>query len=607
MKKLLPLIIAIVTTLSASAFDARIHVDNASRITLSVGDEVKTGIVDGLNTFDVSAGTTITIEAVDGYIIESVKETNGSWSDDMPVLNHKTCYLNFYSDYGDVYYVYTAASGDVRTAKATVNVDDASKVSLTLSGTETVVPLVDGENTVSFDPATDKDFIIKPTGEKPLYSISVDGKDITATSDYSYTVAAVDGTRIDILTKYPDIDYAVKFNLYGDDAEDFISGVDVDGKPVFNYMSPDFTVKAGSEVCVYGRTNEYEVTSFTVNGRQAAFYNPFMFIATCDATLDITVQKFASFKMKVVVDDPSRIHVYRGYSYNNEEYELTAGENTVEVLRTIPIISFVPADGCFIESLDLTGEAYTREELQVAPVMLGSLTQDDVITVTTGVIVRDRRAAAFIKNLGEAEEYFSMLRADRSPLEGLAEGYNLFDFYDGDNAFIVRTGAPVNSYVYVNDQLCAESYPQSREYNVSLEDGDAVKVFFGDLPELFIVDVTADKGLETPALTVDFLRVPKMEGSLFKALDGTRVEFEIPENTIARLDGEALQADTDGKCMFTVSKDCTLSFGAKSGIDSAVADGTDDDARWFNLQGIEIDTPSAPGLYIRGGKKVLVK
>ncbi|MDE6157965.1 MAG: pectate lyase [Muribaculaceae bacterium] len=31
------------------------------------------------------------------------------------------------------------------------------------------------------------------------------------------------------------------------------------------------------------------------------------------------------------------------------------------------------------------------------------------------------------------------------------------------------------------------------------------------------------------------------------------------------------------------------------------------DTRWFNLQGIEVREPLAPGLYIRGGKKVLVK
>lgn len=610
MKKLYLILFAIFAMLTwqgAAAQDipARIVLDDASHVSVSINDDVRTDLVDGLNIFMVYPHTTITIEACEGYVLRSVKETNGDYEYDMPVLEQRVCYLNFYSDYGDTYVVTTASSTDVRTATATVNVDDASKVRLVRKATDTEVELTDGANSVTFDPATETEFVLTPT-DKPLASVKVDGTDITATSEYSYTITVADGTVIDIEANYPDVKYMVTLSLSGDDAEDFISGVDIDGRPFFDYTSGAFEVAAGAEVKIYGRTSEYEVDSFKVNGRPATFSNPFAFIATMDANLEISVYKYLSFKMKVVVDDPARVHVYRGYSYNNEEYALTAGENTVEVTRNTPIISIVPAEGCYIASLDLTGEAYTREELQVSPVMLGSLTSADVITITTGVIVRDRKAVVYINDLSEAEGYFSMLRADRSAIEGLKAGYNSFDFYEGDNAFIVRTGAPVASYVYVNDNVQAESYPASGEYRLDLEDGDAVKVFFGERPALHNVSVEVAEGMHGVTLVADHLRAIDHTAGSFAALAGTHVCLSAPADAVVTLDSEELAADADGNYTFAVSGDHAIKVSAKMGIEGIEADGSDA-GRWFNLLGMPIDAPSGAGIYIRDGKKVIIK
>ena len=43
------------------------------------------------------------------------------------------------------------------------------------------------------------------------------------------------------------------------------------------------------------------------------------------------------------------------------------------------------------------------------------------------------------------------------------------------------------------------------------------------------------------------------------------------------------------------------------GVTDVTAGSRKADNRWFNLQGIEVDSPSVPGLYIHNGKKILIK
>ena len=47
--------------------------------------------------------------------------------------------------------------------------------------------------------------------------------------------------------------------------------------------------------------------------------------------------------------------------------------------------------------------------------------------------------------------------------------------------------------------------------------------------------------------------------------------------------------------------------GQSDGISSITTDATAGDNRWFNLQGIEVAAPTAPGLYINNGKKILIR
>ncbi len=581
---------------------AKLVIDDVNRVKVDVDFKDYTDIVNGLNIINVSSGATIGIEAREGCVLKAVTGSDDSgdtWEEF--IQENKRCELHFYSDYNETYTVVSAGTGDVRTATCTLSVDDASSIKVVRGGSNSEVDIVDGSNTIAFDPATETTWVISPL-DKPIYNICVDGEDITATSDYSYTVPVTDGTLIDVKANYPDVRYSLTFNLNGYGAEDFIRGVDIDGKPVAGYLEPDFTVQAGAEVKIYGRTDEYEVDSFTVNGKPASFFNPFAFIMTMDAEIDITVHRFDTFVMTLCVDDPSRVKAYRGYSYNGDELLLEAGDNEVEIRRDIPIISFVPAGMCYIATAEVDGYVYESDELKVSPFMIGLLTDGSRIDITTGDIVRDKRAVVYINELTVAEAYFSLLRSDRTKVEGIVQGYNTFDFYDGDNAFTVSTGAPDESCVYLNDEICDAVFPGSNDYSLTLADGDVMKIFYGEVPYMRLVTVEAEPGIDV-AVTTDHVCPVDFASGSFRALDRTYVSVVAPADAAVTLDGDILEFGDDGRRGFTVSADHVLKVSKSMGIEDIEASGSEP-AVWYNLQGIRVAEPSVPGLYIVNGKKV---
>ena len=67
----------------------------------------------------------------------------------------------------------------MRTATLTVTVDDPSMVKLVRAHSDEPVELVAGkDNIIRFDPATETPMTLTPTGEKPLYRITLNNKEI---------------------------------------------------------------------------------------------------------------------------------------------------------------------------------------------------------------------------------------------------------------------------------------------------------------------------------------------------------------------------------------------------------------------------------------------
>ncbi len=520
MKKLLLLFFAsVLGCATATAIDVRLDIDDASRALVYLNDDLVTNLATGLNTFDVERGTYVRVQAAEGCTLVSVTETNDGWESAMPIHaedGKQFCDIPVYSDYGDVYVVKTASSSDTRTATCTIDVDNAALVKVVRVSDDSAITLANGSNEYTFDPDKEAQLLIKPV-DKPLYAVTVDGTPATS-NGYSYTVTLTPGCTVSIKAEFPDVDCPVHIVVTGDDAEDFISGADVNGRPVFDYASSTFSVKAGSELLLYARTNEYEMLDCKVNGVALGFSNPFPVFVTEETTITISVQKYVSFKMTVNIDDPARAHVYKGYSYNNEEYTLQAGANTVEVLRNTPIISIVPAEGCYLKSVTVDGYSYSEEDLRVAPLMVGSLTSSSVINITTGVINRNLTATVSVDYDGD----FTLLRSDRSEVEVNKTGDTTIYFYEGDNPFTLRTSDITGIKVAINGVAVAPTYPDSPDYQFSLAQGDTLTITSASSG---IESVTADSA-EAEYYNLQGIRVAApVKGQIYiKRAEGTAVK-----------------------------------------------------------------------------------
>lgn len=597
---------------AAAAATYVVDIDDVSRVELDIDGTPVTGLKNGSNSIDMGSAKYLRVTARKGVVFTDVTLIDTyndneeiSWLNRVETadgLQYIDLHTNFPED--ETFRIRTSGAEDVRTATLSVTVDDPSLVRLVRAHSDEPVELVAGkDNIVRFDPATETPMTLTPTGEKPLYRVTLNNKEIES-NGYSYTIPAANGDRLAIEALFPDVDCSLTFKFQNDDALNFIKTVDIDGKPFTDFASGKTTVKMGAGLEINGNTNLYEVTTFTINGKSVAYSNPFKFLIEGDTEISIAVKRYASFDMTVDVDDPARVHIYQGYSYNGNEYSLVAGENTVEVLRDTPIVSLVPAEGCYIASLTIGDYAYTREELQVSPVMVGSLKEGEVLKVTTGVIERDDRFALYVSGLESAKDYFKLCRADRSEITSITDGYTLVDFYEGDNSFILTTGAPVASYVYLNGEQIEPEYPDAPNYRPVMTNDDVLKVFFGERPESYNVTFDIVESAKGHYTLVHDLIAP-VDAAEIKVFEGTEITLtpDVYTTMTVTLDGNPLEKGTDGSYSFTVTSDSVLKVtSSESGIDSIGAD-SDSEAIYYDLTGRRISAPEpgVPAIRVVGG------
>ncbi|MCI5507191.1 MAG: hypothetical protein MR421_12175, partial [Prevotella sp.] len=153
------------------------NVDNPDNVTI---------IVDGVNQTLVAGDNEITLNAPYGYYNSVyVNATDGNFITEVmkdganQVYNPYNTSWSFYpsdADAGKTISIKTIAGKDARTASCTVNVDDASKVRVTRSGSYSVVQLHNGENTVYYIPGYETMLIIESaTYGVPLYKATLNG------------------------------------------------------------------------------------------------------------------------------------------------------------------------------------------------------------------------------------------------------------------------------------------------------------------------------------------------------------------------------------------------------------------------------------------------
>lgn len=611
MKKsfILTVLLMVVALVPMQAFNVTVNVDDASKLTLYLGSSAQS-LSNGDNVLDVKTGDRLYFSANTGFVL---KQVNNGTSDEY-ISSLTSCIVNLDESKHDgaKWVVTTATLDEVRTAVCKVTVDDASKVTLGTSGTYSKLKLENGVNNVKFVPGIESPLVVSAKDSNTsLYSVTKNGTPVSA-SYGSYRIDVVDGDEINIEANYPNIDYAVKFNL-SEKADGFITEVLVNNVPVTNYLDDNFTVKAGSKVTIKGNTNDYKLESFKVNGSDIDFYGSYEFMVTAASTVNIVAHKYGNMTAHVNIDDASHVTVYKGYSYYGNKADVKTGLNDVEIPESAPILCIAANDGFRLVSVtDGTTEYTDRDGFSEVNV---KAVDGMNLTVTTAALVRDKKAVVYVED-ADAPSRMRFMRKDYTQ-QKLATGYNTVEFYDGDNPFSTSVYGTTSLNVYKNDELVTPPYAGAQTYSLTLADNDVVKLFFTKTPAQVEATINVDGDAEKLSVTKDRIVSVTNFASALSCLEGTEVAFSTADGYAIKaidMNGTAVTAETDGSYKVVVNSNSTINVkvAVASGIGSVTTSaqkGTD----VYTVAGVLVlknATPSqinalAKGLYIINGKTVV--
>lgn len=611
MKKsfILTVLLMVVALVPMQAFNVTVNVDDASKLTLYLGSSAQS-LSNGDNVLDVKTGDRLYFSANTGFVL---KQVNNGTSDEY-ISSLTSCIVNLDESKHDgaKWVVTTATLDEVRTAVCKVTVDDASKVTLGTSGTYSKLKLENGVNNVKFVPGIESPLVVSAKDSNTsLYSVTKNGTSVSA-SYGSYRIDVVDGDEINIEANYPNIDYAVKFNL-SEKADGFITEVLVNNVPVTNYLDDNFTVKAGSKVTIKGNTNDYKLESFKVNGSDIDFYGSYEFMVTAASTVNIVAHKYGNMTAHVNIDDASHVTVYKGYSYYGNKADVKTGLNDVEIPESAPILCIAANDGFRLVSVtDGTTEYTDRDGFSEVNV---KAVDGMNLTVTTAALVRDKKAVVYVED-ADAPSMMRFMRKDYTQ-QKLATGYNTVEFYDGDNPFSTSVYGTTSLNVYKNDELVTPPYAGAKSYSLTLADNDVVKLFFTKTPAMVEATINVDGDAEKLNVTKDRIVSVNNFASALSCLEGTEVAFSTADGYAIKaidMNGTAVTAETDGSYKVVVNSNSTINVkvAVASGIGS-VTTSAQKGVDVYTVAGVLVlknATPSqinalAKGLYIINGKTVV--
>lgn len=573
----------VVALVPMQAFNVTVSVDDASKLTLYLGSSAQS-LTNGDNVLDVKTGDRLYFSANTGFVLKQVN--NGTSDEYISSLTSCSVSLDESKHDGAKWVVTTATLDEVRTAVCKVTVDDASKVTLGTSGTYSKLNLENGVNNVKFVPGVESPLAVSAKDSNTsLYSVTKNGTSVAAAYG-SYRIDVVDGDEINIVANYPNIDYAVKFNL-SEKAGGFITEVLVNNVPVTNYLDDNFTVKVGSKVTIKGNTNDYKLESFNVNGSDIDFYGSYEFKITATSTVNIVAHKYGNMTAHVNIDDASHVTVYKGYSYYGNKADVKTGLNDVEIPESAPILCIAANDGFRLVSVtDGTTEYTDRDGFSEVNV---KAVDGMNLTVTTAALVRDKKAVVYVED-ADSPSMMRFMRKDYTQ-QKLATGYNTIEFYDGDSPFNTSVYGTTSLNVYKNDELVTPPYAGAQSYSLTLADNDVVKLFFTKTPAKVEANITVDGDAEKLNVTKDRIVSVNNFTSALSCLEGTEVAFSTADGYAIKaidMNGTAVTAETDGSYKVVVNSNSIINVkvAVASGIGS-VTTSAQKGADVYTVAGVE--------------------
>ena len=627
MKKLYTVFMMVLMTIAMS-FTAKaditvtLKVDDASRLTAYYqfyDANYNTQQVDlDLTQFTSEQGGTFTITGDYGYlyvnatsgnvITYAMNETTGSSAS---TGTSTYFYIGSYAGASQTISIKSADLAASRTASCTVNIDDASKVNMAYyDGSK--VELVNGENTVKFNPETESQFQISHVNYgETLYSVKLN--DVAQSDSYGrYYVTVANGDKLDIAANFPVVPATISFS-YGANESEVIGclSAKVNGVDVTDFDGKQLSVMMGDKVTLVGNTDLYNFNyAITVNGASQYFYGSYEFTVTSETnTVEVNATKYTSYNAYITVDAPENIEVYPGTS--STPLQLTAGvATTIEMTSNNNYINVRPTTDCCIVSIKVNGVEYGTSSTTIR-----NVNENDQIVITTKKIARDKVATIWVDDLNAATYGYGIQRySDRASVSLVSGETVTVNFDDSDNPYYFSFYGPTYCSIFQNGIYAVPQYQGSTSYYITLANGDAVKVFLASEPNKYAVSFTQTIENAVSSVLTDGQAYANWSTG-FTVLEGTKVSIAVDqEKAEVTVDGEKANIDENGNYVVEVTKDTEIAISEPSGIENINIEKIAN-SNVYNMQGIliiknanaeQIDALPA-GFYIVNGKKVIRK
>ena len=591
------------------------NVDNPDNVTINV-DGVNQTLVAGDNEITLNAPNgyynSVYVNATDGNFITKVtkddanqvpKPYNTSWS--------------FYpsdSDADKTISIETIAGKDARTASCTVNVDDASKVRVQRNGTYSNVELQNGENTVYYIPGYETMLMIDAaTYGTTLYKVTLNDVDLAYSYGYSANLSADGGDKIDIKANFPDgLTYNVKFT-YVDalNAKGVVTGVTVNGTAIEDYDNAEgFDVPAGQSVVVSFDNVNYKIDAVKLNDNPVYVYSSYSFTPTADTEINIDAHKYGTVKATLNIDNKDNVTVYKGYSYQNDIITVNDGDNEIELSENNAVITIKANSGCFITSVTY-GETVLSNQSEYT---INPVTEGMEISVISGAIVRDKSFTLNIDDISAAQNGFNLTRTDRTNVENLATGENKVAFAENETHYQLAAYGSSVFGVFKKGVMINPSYQGGTSIEFDVADGDVFDAYVKELPKTYNVNFELAEGIysyQFNEVSASYVGASNQWLNMgYTAIKGTSFEITIIPasglNIVVKVGETTYNANESGAFVVPVSEATTISIedGTGTGINSINSENADN--TFYTLQGVKV-SGKAKGLYIKNGKKVVVK
>lgn len=437
---------------SAEPFTVTVNVDDASHVKCTKyenGDIVEIQPEGNSFVFNLTESTyDYSFTAVEPWSIKEVLDSDGYKASS---VSGGTWSPGFYS--AETYTMTTYNLDEARTGSYTVNVDHADMIMMK-RGDYSVIKLVDGVNTINFDPTQQTETIVRIESieyNKPLYKVSIDGNDLTANyGEYSGTIQQ--GSVVDIACDFPDLPATVKFS-YNNGGEGCITNVQLDGEPVEDFDGKQIDCRVG-QVLSFDKTKNWNISSYSVNGKSSSYFSSYNGVVVGDMEFSFIAQyDDPSIAVNINIDDASHVTLTKA---SGEVIPLVNGDNVVKVDRYSSIEMSPVAPWAIKEVLNLeTGN----------PKSLIAGKWNEYITsgtynykVTTYNLDESRTATATV-NVDDAERVLFRRESDNAVIT-LQNGQNIIKFNpETETVFGVssRTNTPLYE-VTLNDQAVSATY-----------------------------------------------------------------------------------------------------------------------------------------------------